>query len=180
MHDHCGNLLWIIFCLQVGSVTLLLLVPDSADNLDELLVKLPAVSLQQLVQEWLPFSESSVSLPQLTIISNAINFTPFLRLLGIRSVFNATSADLSAAAVAPAIHIKSVTQDAFFSVSFTSVNAVGAVSTNLGKGVSTVLISGTRTQVLIGVWKITAQAHRKQIACSNSLFYKRALDFGHS
>ena len=155
-------------------MTLLLLVPDSADNLDELLVKLPAVSLQQLVQEWLPFSDSSVSLPQLTIISNAINFTPFLRLLGIRSVFNATSADLSAAAVAPAIHIKSVMQDAFFSVSFTSVNAVGAVSTNLGKGVTSVLFSGTRTQLLIGVWKITAQA------CSNSLFHNRSLDFDHS
>lgn len=117
--------------LQVGTVTLLLLVPDSADNLDELLVKLPAVSLQQLVQEWLPFSEASVSLPQLTIVSSAINVTPFLRQLGIRSVFNATSGDLSAAMVAPAIHVKSVTQDAFFSVSFTSVNAVGSMSANL-------------------------------------------------
>uniref|UniRef100_A0A1V1FVF5 Putative serine protease 61 n=1 Tax=Reticulitermes speratus TaxID=60591 RepID=A0A1V1FVF5_9NEOP len=117
--------------LQVGTVTLLLLVPDSADNLDELLVKLPAVSLQQLVQEWLPYSETSVSLPQLTIISSAINVTPFLRQLGIRSIFNATSGDLSAATVAPAVHVKSVTQDAFFSVSFTSVNSVGSASTNL-------------------------------------------------
>jgi hypothetical protein len=179
MHDHCGNVRWIIVCLQVGSVSLLLLVPDSPDNLDELLVKLPAVSLQQLVQEWLPFSETSVSLPQLTIISSAINVTPFLRQLGIRSIFNATSADLRAAAVAPAVYVKSVTQDAFFSVSFTSVNGVGAVSAYLGKGVSTVLISDTRTRVLIGVWKITAQAHRKQIACSNSLFHNRSLDFGH-
>jgi hypothetical protein len=150
----------------VGTVTLLLLVPDSADNLDELLVKLSAVSLQQLVQEWLPYSETSVSLPQLTIISRAINVTPFLRQLGIRSVFNATSGDLSAATVAPAVHVKSVMQDAFFSVSFTSVNSVGSVSTNLGKGVSTVLITDTITQLLIGFWKITAQAHRKQTACS--------------
>ena len=160
-------------------MTLLLLVPDSADNLDELLEKLPAVSLQQLVQEWLPFSEASVSLPQLTIINSAINVTPFLRQLGIRSVFNATSADLTAAAVAPGIHVKSVTQDAFFSISFTSVNGVGAASANLGKSVSTVLISNPRTQLLIGVWKITAQAHRKQVVCSNSLFHNRSLDFGH-
>ena len=123
----------LIVCLQVGTVTLLLLVPDSADNLDELLVKLPAVSLQQLVQEWLPHSEVSVSLPQLTVISSATDITPFLRLLGIRSVFNATSGDLSAATVAPGVHVKSVTQDAFFSVSFTSVNSVGSVATKLGK-----------------------------------------------
>jgi hypothetical protein len=118
-------------------VTLLLVVPDSADNLDELLVKLPRVSLQQLVQEWLPHSDISVSLPQLTIVSNAIDVTPFLRQLGIRSVFNATSADLSVATVAPAVHVKSVTQDAFFSMSFVSVNSVGSLSTNLGKGLGT-------------------------------------------
>jgi hypothetical protein len=118
-------------------VTLLLVVPDSADNLDELLVKLPGVSLQQLVQEWLPHSDVSVSLPQLTIVSNAIDVTPFLRQLGIRLVFNATSADLSVATVAPAVHVKSVTQDAFFSTSFVSVNSVGSLSTNLGKGFRT-------------------------------------------
>ena len=78
--------------------------------------------------------------------------------------------------VAPAIHVKSVTQDAFFSVSFTSVNAVGSMSANVGKGVSTVLISDSSIRLLIGVWKITAQAHRKQIACNNSLFQNRLLD----
>jgi hypothetical protein len=123
-------------------VTLLLVVPDSADNLDELLVKLPRVSLQQLVQEWLPHSDISVSLPQLTIVSNAIDVTPFLRQLGIRSVFNATSADLSVATVAPAVHVKSVIQDAFFSTSFVSVNSVGSLSTNLGKGLAVTLVLG--------------------------------------
>jgi hypothetical protein len=121
----------------VGTVTLLLLVPDSADNLDELLVKLPGVSLQQLVQEWLSYSEASVSLPQLSIVSSAIDVTPFLRQLGIRSVFNATSANLSAATAAPAVYVKSVTQHAFFSTSFVFVNSVGSVSTNLGKGFHT-------------------------------------------
>lgn len=119
-------------------MTLLLLVPDSSDNLDELLVKLPRVSLQQLVQEWLPHSEVSVSLPQFTIVSSAIDVTPFLRQLGIRTAFNTTSADLSAATAAPAVHVKSVTQDAFFSTSYVAVNSVGSVSTNLGKGFSTV------------------------------------------
>lgn len=119
-------------------MTLLLLVPDSSDNLDELLVKLPGVSLQELVQEWLPYSEASVSLPQFTIVSSAIDVTPFLRQLGVRAVFNVTSADLSAATTAPAAHVKSVTQDAFFSTSFVSVNSVGSVSTNLGRGFSTV------------------------------------------
>ncbi|KDR16748.1 leukocyte elastase inhibitor A-like [Zootermopsis nevadensis] len=117
--------------LEVGSVSLLLLVPDSSDNLDELLVKLPGVSLQQLVQEWLPHSEASVSLPQFTIVSSAIDVTQFLRQLGVRAVFNATSADLSAATPAPYVHVKSVIQDAFFSTSFVSVNSVGSVSTNL-------------------------------------------------
>lgn len=117
--------------LEVGMVTLLLVVPDSADNLDELLVKLPGVSLQQLVQEWLPRSDTTVSLPQLTIVSSAIDVTPFLRQLGIRLVFNATAADLSVATTAPVVHVKSVTQDAFFSTSFVSVNSVGSLSTNL-------------------------------------------------
>jgi hypothetical protein len=117
-------------------VTLLLVVPDSADNLDELLVKLPRVSLQQLVQEWLPHSDISVSLPQLTIVSNAIDVTPFLRQLGMRLVFNATSADLSVATAAPAVHVKSVIQDAFFSTSFVSVNSVGSLSANLGKSLT--------------------------------------------
>jgi serine protease inhibitor len=122
----------------VGTVTLLLLVPDSSDNLDELLVKLPGVSLQELVQEWLPQSEVSVSLPQFTIVSSAIDVTPFLRQLGVRVVFNATSADLRAATAAPAVHVKSIMQDAFFSTSFIAVNSVGSVSTNLGKCFSTV------------------------------------------
>ncbi|KAJ4444246.1 hypothetical protein ANN_06037 [Periplaneta americana] len=117
--------------LEVETVTLLLLVPDSADNLDELLVKLSGISLQQLVQEWLPRSESSVALPQFAIISSGMDLTPFLRQLGIRSVFNATSADLSGATAAPTVHVKSITQDAYFTTSFVAVNSVGSVSTNL-------------------------------------------------
>ena len=114
-------------------MNLLLLVPDSADNLDELLVKLSKVSLQTLVQEWLQPTEFSVSLPQLTIVSSNIDLTPFLRQLGLRSVFNSTSANLSTATKSPAVHVKSVLQDAYFSTSFVAVNSVGAVSTKLGK-----------------------------------------------
>ncbi|PSN41682.1 hypothetical protein C0J52_07698 [Blattella germanica] len=117
--------------LEVRTVSLLLLVPDSADNLDELLVKLSKVSLQQLVQEWLPETEFSVSLPQFTIVSSSIDLTPFLRQLGIRSVFNASSANLSSASKSPSVYVKSVTQDAYFSTSFVAVNSVGAVSSNL-------------------------------------------------
>ena len=143
-------------------VTLLLVVPDSADNL-ELLVKLPGVSLQQLVQEWLPRSDTTVSLPQLTIVSSAIDGTPFLRQLGIRLVFNATAADLSVATTAPVVHVKSVTQDAFFSTSFVSVNSVGSLSTNLGKCFST---EPSTVKFLIGVGKITAQSQRRQVTAS--------------
>lgn len=145
-------------------VTLLLVVPDSADNLDELLVKLPGVSLQQLVQEWLPRSDTSVSLPQLTIVSSAIDVTPFLRQLGIRLAFNATAADLSVATAAPVVHVKSVTQDAFFSTSFVSVNSVGSLSTNLGKCFST---EPSAVKFLIGVGNITAQSQRRQVTASS-------------
>jgi hypothetical protein len=142
-----------LFYLKAGMVTLLLVVPDSADNLDELLVKLPRVSLQQLVQEWLPHSDISVSLPQLTIVSNAIDVTPFLRQLGIRSVFNATSADLSVATVAPAVYVKSVIQDAFFSTSFVSVNSVGSLSTNLGKRLAVTLVLGPLESIWVRDWQ---------------------------
>ncbi|KAJ9577140.1 hypothetical protein L9F63_006262 [Diploptera punctata] len=116
--------------LQVGTVNLLLLVPDSPDNLDELLVKLSKVSLQTLVQQWLPRKEFSVSLPQLTIVSSGIELTPFLRQLGLRSTFNSTTANFNAAIKAP-VHVKSVTQDAYFSTSFVAINSVGAITTNL-------------------------------------------------
>ncbi|XP_066996136.2 serpin B8 [Anabrus simplex] len=119
--------------LEVGSVNLLLLVPDSSDAMDELLVKLSGVSFHHLVH-WLTFAETEVSLPQLTVLSSGLDLAPFLRQLGVRSVFNASAADLSQAVdktpQAVPLYVKSVTQDAYFSTSFVAVNSVGSVSSN--------------------------------------------------
>ncbi|GLG99281.1 Putative serine protease 61 [Gryllus bimaculatus] len=119
--------------LEVGAVNLLLLVPDAADSMDELLVKLSGVQFAHL-PAWLAWGEREVALPQLAVLSSALDLAPFLRQLGLRRALNASAADLGRArarspaapaagpsrlvADAPRLYLKSVTQDAYFSTSF--------------------------------------------------------------
>nr|CAD7439926.1 unnamed protein product [Timema bartmani] len=123
--------------LEAEAVSLLLLVPDSSDHLDEMIVKLSDVSLQQLVS-WLTPKETEVSLPQLAILSSSLDLTTFLRQLGVRAAFNSSSADLTKASLSgggeafKGVYAKSVMQDAYFSTSFVAVNSVGSVSVNAG------------------------------------------------
>ncbi|XP_046985665.1 intracellular coagulation inhibitor 3-like [Schistocerca americana] len=119
--------------LKVGTFNLLILLPDAPDHIDELLVKLPGVSFQQL-PHWLTYAETEVSLPQFTALSSGLDLTPFMKQLGVRSLFNASAAELgfASASGAPPLYVKSITQDAFFSASYVAVNSVGAVSSHMG------------------------------------------------
>ncbi|XP_063242491.1 serpin B8-like [Bacillus rossius redtenbacheri] len=111
--------------LEADAASLLLLVPDNPDRLDEAIVKLSALPLPDLVSG-LERRETEVSLPQLAVLTSGLDLTPFLRQLGVRAAFDAGGADLARAS--NAAYARSVQQDAYFATSFVAVNSVGSVA----------------------------------------------------
>ncbi|XP_075228210.1 serpin B10-like [Lycorma delicatula] len=103
--------------MEANHVSLLLLMPESAEGLDELLVKLPKERLPQLLKS-LPLQETEVALPQFAIVTSDLDLAPFFRQLGVRSAFSNDSKKT---------HVRGVKQNAYFSTSFVAVNSVGSV-----------------------------------------------------
>lgn len=116
------RLLIIMYCLfQSQRVHLILLLPDSVDNINEILTSLAKENLLQAVKS-LPLSETQVALPQLAILTKDLDLAPFLHRIGLDKLFTN-----------PHSHIRSIKQNVYFSTSFVAVNSVGSVMTLLGR-----------------------------------------------
>jgi len=116
---HRLNCLAVQLPLESRRVHLILLLPDSDAGVDELLASLPREKLLQMVKA-LPLGEAQVSLPQLAILTSDLDLGPFIRQLGLRQLFTS-----------PLTAVRSIKQNAYFSTSFTAVNSVGSVITQL-------------------------------------------------
>ncbi|XP_022197119.1 serpin B10 isoform X2 [Nilaparvata lugens] len=107
--------------MEADHASLLLMMPDSVDGLDELLVKLPKEKLNQLIKS-LPFKETEVALPQLAIVTSDLDLVPFFRQLGVKAAFSGDR---------KRTHVTTIKQNAYFSTSFVAVNSVGSVGSVL-------------------------------------------------
>lgn len=111
-----------MYCLfQSQRVHLILLLPDSVDNINEILTSLAKENLLQAVKS-LPLRETQVALPQLAILTKDLDLAPFLHRIGLDKLFTN-----------PHSHIRSIKQNVYFSTSFVAVNSVGSVMTLLGR-----------------------------------------------
>lgn len=114
--------MFIMFCLfQSQRVHLILLLPDSVDNINEILTSLTKENLLETVRS-LPLRETEVALPQLAILTKDLDLAPFLHRIGLDTLFTN-----------PHSHILSIKQNVYFSTSFVAVNSVGSITTLLGK-----------------------------------------------
>lgn len=111
-----------MYCLfQSQRVHLILLLPDSVNNINEILTSLAKENLLQAVKS-LPLRETQVALPQLAILTKDLDLAPFLHRIGLDKLFTN-----------PLSHIRSIKQNVYFSTSFVAVNSVGSVMTLLGR-----------------------------------------------
>lgn len=116
---HRLNCIAIQLPLETRRVYLVLLMPDTPEGIDEMLVSLPKEKLLQMINS-LPLKETEVTLPQLAILSSNLDFGPFLRQLGIRQLFTNSNS-----------YVRSIKQNAYFSTSFVAVNSVGSFTAQL-------------------------------------------------
>lgn len=88
------------------------------------------------VLDSLPEQETQILIPQLSAVSNNLEFTSMLKLLGIVSVF---SPNATADKKKQDVFVQSIKQNAFFSTSFTALNSIGSFSTKYGKFISGIM-----------------------------------------
>lgn len=102
--------------------------PNQIDGLANLQVKLFRENFFDVLDS-LSQQETQIMIPQLSAITNNLELIPFLKLLGIVSVFtpNPNSKQKSD------VFVQSVKQNAFFSTSFTALNSVGTIANKYGK-----------------------------------------------
>lgn len=102
--------------------------PSRIDGLSNLQNKLFKENFFDVLDS-LPQQETQIMIPQLSAITNNLELIPFLKLLGIVSVFSLNSDGKQKSDV----YVQSVKQNAFFSTSFTALNSVGTIATKYGK-----------------------------------------------
>lgn len=114
--------------LQNKKVSLLLLMADQIDGLVNLRSKLFKENFFDVLDS-LPQQETQILIPQLSAVSNNLEFSEMLKLLGIVSAFSPKMGDKKK----PDVFVQSIRQNAFFSTSFTALNSIGSFSTKYGK-----------------------------------------------
>ncbi|XP_065212297.1 serpin B13-like [Planococcus citri] len=105
-------------------VSLLVLMPDKIDGLNDLQTKLFQENFFEVLDS-LPQQETQILIPQLSTVSNNLEFTSMLKSLGVVSAFSSNLNDKKKRDV----FIQSIKQNAFFSTSFTALNSIGSFIT---------------------------------------------------
>lgn len=86
------------------------------------------------VLDSLAYKDAEVLLPQLAAFINALDLEPFFRKLGVKTAFEpAMTAVAGSTSKSPAVTLVSMKQNAYFSMSFVTINSVGSVGAKLGQ-----------------------------------------------
>lgn len=109
-------------------ISLILLMPDSINGLSNLQSKLFKENFFHVIDS-LPRKEVQIFLPQLSTVTNGLEMSSFLKMLGVISAFTEYR---DRDAHPTETYVQSIRQNAFFSTSFTALNSVGSVSTRIG------------------------------------------------
>lgn len=99
-------------------------------KIDELLVLQNKLFKENFfsVLDSLPQQETQIMIPQLSAVTNNLQLIPFLKLLGIVSVFSPKWDSKQKQDV----FVQSIKQNAFFSTSFSSLSSIGTFSSKYG------------------------------------------------
>lgn len=119
------------------------MMPDDVNG-SELMVERLSKDNYLDILDSLGYQNTEVLLPQLAAFTNGLDLEPFFKKLGVKAAFNQTvsgSADNSNktsstsrdhTSKSPVVTLVSMKQNAYFSMSFITINSVGSVGTKLG------------------------------------------------
>lgn len=144
---------WEWFLSQTDKVSMLIMMPDDVNGSELMMERLSKENFLDILDS-LGYQNTEVLLPQLAAFTNALDLEPFFKKLGVKTAFNQTvSSDNGSSSInssssgnnnnktlpttgntskSPTVTLVSMKQNAYFSMSFITINSVGSVGTKLG------------------------------------------------
>lgn len=120
---------------------MLIMMPDDVNG-SELMIERLSKENFLVILDSLGYQEAEVLLPQMAAFTNALDLEPFFKKLGVKTAFEQTAANdtvsttTKSTSKSPKVTLVSMKQNAYFSMSFITINSVGSVGTKLGKSCS--------------------------------------------
>lgn len=120
------------------------MMPDNVAGTDTMIDRLSKENFLDIVDS-LDYQDAEVMLPQLAAFTDALDLEPFFRKLGIKNAFDAqtvvggggrtpaNNATNNNKKSPPTVTLVSMKQNAYFSMSFITINSVGSTGTKLGR-----------------------------------------------
>lgn len=117
--------------------------PDDVNGSELMMERLSKDNYLDILDS-LGYQNTEVLLPQLAAFTNGLDLEPFFKKLGVKAAFNQTvsgstdnnnktsSTSRDHASKSPVVTLVSMKQNAYFSMSFITINSVGSVGTKLG------------------------------------------------
>ncbi|XP_026822985.1 leukocyte elastase inhibitor-like [Rhopalosiphum maidis] len=128
---------------ETDKVSMLIMMPDDVNGSELMIERLSKDNFLDILDS-LGYQNTEVLLPQLAAFTNGLDLEPFFKKLGVKAAFNQTvsgggnnsnkTSSMSGdhASKSPVITLLSMKQNAYFSMSFITINSVGSVGTKLG------------------------------------------------
>lgn len=127
---------------------MLIMMPDDVAGSDTMVDRLSKENFLDIVDA-LGDQDAEVLLPQLAAFTDALDLEPFFRKLGVRNAFDpqptavggnrASSNNATTNRSPPTVTLVSMKQNAYFSMSFITINSVGSAGTKLGRYINTLI-----------------------------------------
>lgn len=112
---------------------MLIMMPDDVKGSELMMERLSKDNFLDILDS-LAYTEVEVLLPQLAAFTNALDLEPFFRKLGVKTAFEPVmTAVAGRMSKSPAVTLVSMKQNAYFSMSFITINSVGSVGAKLGQ-----------------------------------------------
>lgn len=118
------------------------MMPDDVNGSELMIERLSKENFLNILDS-LGYQDTEVLLPQLAAFTNGLDLEPFFKKLGVKAAFNQTvsadnnnktsSTSRDHASKSPTVTLVSMKQNAYFSMSFITINSVGSVGTKLGR-----------------------------------------------
>lgn len=143
---------WELFFSQTDKVSMLIMMPDDVNGSELMMERLSKENFLDILDS-LGYQKTEVLLPQLAAFTNALDLEPFFKKLGVKTALNQTiNNDNGSSSInsnssnnnktvpttgntskSPTVTLVSMKQNAYFSMSFITINSVGSVGTKLGQ-----------------------------------------------
>lgn len=131
---------------------MLIMMPDDVNGSELMMERLSKENFLEILDS-LGYQDTEVLLPQLAAFTNALDLEPFFKKLGVKTAFNQTVSNNNGnnnvnssrsynnktvpmtgnTSKSPTVTLVSMKQNAYFSMSFITINSVGSVGTKLGR-----------------------------------------------